>query len=118
MEKILIVEEDDQERKNIIKYLEMDNYPVFSACNGEDAMDLFMMERPAIVFTGFNMPEIDGLSLMKDVKNIDEDVEVIVVSGYGSFNEAVEFLRLGASDFLQKPVENKGGTRIHRHKGQ
>jgi len=105
MEKILIVEEDDQERKNIIKYIEMGNYRVFSACNGEDGMDLFMMERPAIVFTGLNMPEIDGLSLMKAVKDIDEDVEVIVVSGYGSFNEAVEFLRLGASDFLQKPVK-------------
>ena len=60
-----------------------------------------------LVITDLMMPEVDGMDLLKTVKGIDSRVQVIVVTGYGTVEKAVEAIKSGAYDFIEKPVERE-----------
>lgn len=105
MGKILVIDDEEMIRKSIKKYLEMDDYQVITAADGQKGIETFLEERPDVVLTDLKMPGMDGLSVLKAIKKIDEDAEVIVVTGHGDLDAAVESLKLKASDFLLKPVD-------------
>jgi len=76
------------------------------AADGREALELFSRHRPGIVITDIRMPGLDGIGLLKAVKALDPDAEVIVTTGHGDMELAVESLRLGAADFLTKPIDD------------
>jgi len=59
------------------------------------------------VITDLKMPEVDGMDLLKTVKGIDAKVPVIVITGYGTVKKAVEAIKIGAYDFIEKPVDRE-----------
>jgi signal transduction histidine kinase len=81
-------------------------YSVDSAEDGQTAVDRFLMRRHRLVITDLQMPHVDGLALLKRVKAIEPDTQVIILTGHATLDSAVEALRLGAYDYLFKPVEN------------
>ncbi len=79
-----------------------ENKPI-GANSGEAALELLQQNNVGVIITDLKMPGIDGLSLLKQVKQIDSSIKVIVVTGYASLQTASDCIQAGASDFLKKP---------------
>ena len=104
MQKILIID-DEKSIVNILSIsLKSDGYDVVSAYNGEEALNVFQKESPNIVLTDLKMPGMDGIEILKKIKELNSDAEVIIITGHGDMDSAIEALKFGASDFINKPV--------------
>ena len=104
MEKVLIVDDEVDILKVIKKYLH-DDYDVVTATNGHDALEIYKQEKPSVLVTDIRMPGMDGIELIKAVKGMGGEVEIIAITGHGDTRIGEESLRVGASDFLMKPLD-------------
>jgi two-component system response regulator HydG len=102
---ILVVEDDTENRTAIVKVLEGAHYEVRETDNGQQALDILNAENIDIVVTDLRLPIMDGVELLKRTKAIDQDVEVIMITGHGTVEIAVEAIKEGAYDFITKPVK-------------
>lgn len=102
---ILVVDDEPDIRQLLQEILEDEGYAVAVAENGEDARRLYRERRPDLILLDIWMPDIDGITLLKEWKD-DEQVgsPVIMMSGHGTVETAVEATRLGAYDFIEKPI--------------
>ncbi|MHB0805159.1 two-component system response regulator RssB [Stutzerimonas nitrititolerans] len=103
---LLIIDDDDVVRASLAAYLDDSGFRVLQAPNGPKGLELFDSERPDLVICDLRMPQMDGLELIRLISERQNDLPVIVVSGAGVMNDAVEALRLGAADYLIKPLED------------
>lgn len=103
---LLIIDDDDVVRASVAAYLEDSGFNVLQACNGAEGLVLFERERPNLVVCDLRMPQVDGLELIRRISALELDIPVIVMSGAGVMADAVEALRLGAADYLIKPLED------------
>jgi DNA-binding NtrC family response regulator len=104
MARILVVDDDFRVLALLDKYLKHE-HEVFTTEYPRDALDLYLRELPAVVISDIKMPDIDGVELMKKIKRMGRDVEIILMTGQAEVETAIEALRLGASDFLLKPID-------------
>jgi len=104
MTRILLVDDEESIRTMMRMTLELDGYQVLTAENGHRAVETYKRESPEIVLLDVRMPEMDGIEVLRRIKDIDSDAEVIIISGHGDMDMAVECLRHDASNFLTKPV--------------
>jgi len=102
--KLLIIDDDASVRQSVVAYLEDSGFEVLEAADGDSGLALFERERPDLVVTDLRMPGTDGLSLLKLLRERAPELPVIVISGAGVVGDVVSALRLGASDYLIKPV--------------
>ena len=122
--KILVVDDDKQLVDLFVEYLTRVGYTVRSAFNGKEAFELFKNDNFQLVVTDIEMPEIDGMTLIDKIKSLDKHAVVIVITGYGTIERAVEAIKKGAYDFLSKPLNlealevviNRGLERYFIHK--
>ena len=103
---ILLVDDEEGIRKVLGISLEDSGYSVLKAENGEQALELFQKHRPQIVLTDIKMPGMDGISLLKAIKREDPDTEVIMITGHGDMDLAIQSLKLEATDFVTKPIND------------
>src|SRR5690606_7013332 len=103
---LLIIDDDDVVRASVAAYLEDSGFSVLQACNGAEGLVLFEREQPDLVICDLRMPQVDGLELIRRISALEIDIPVIVMSGAGVMADAVEALRLGAADYLIKPLED------------
>src|SRR5499433_3091544 len=101
---ILVVEDDTENRTAIVKVLEGAQYEVRETDNGQQAHDILNEENIDIVVTDLRLPIMDGVELLKRTKAIDQEIEVIMITGHGTVEIAVEAIKEGAYDFITKPV--------------
>lgn len=101
---ILFVDDDQQILELVSTYLGRFGYRVDTVNSGMLALDKVQQNDYAMVFTDLIMPEISGLDLLKAVKKSNPTTEVIIVTGYGTIESAIEALKLGGYDYLQKPI--------------
>lgn len=105
--KILLVD-DEAGIRNVLKItLESSGYEVCLAPDGETGLKVFTRETPCIVITDIKMPGIDGIELLKRIKNLDPETEVIMITGHGDMDLAVKSLQYEAADFITKPIDSK-----------
>lgn len=104
--KLLIIDDDEVVRASLAAYLQDSGFQVLQAGNGLQGLEVFERERPDVVICDLRMPQVDGLELIRRLNVLGSDVPVIVVSGAGVMSDAVEALRLGAADYLIKPLED------------
>jgi len=103
---ILIAEDNDLSRENLIELLREEGYSVTAVQDGRRAMDTFIADRFDLVVTDLRMPHMDGLELLKFIRGMNQDTVVIIVTGYGTINTAVEAMKLGAFDYVTKPIKD------------
>ncbi|MDP8222605.1 MAG: sigma-54 dependent transcriptional regulator [Candidatus Lernaella stagnicola] len=101
----ILIAEDDRSLRRLISYtLERLGYSVTGVDNGALAADA-MKDRPFdVVLTDVRMPEMDGIELLRFIKEFDPAIDVLVLTGHSSITDAVEAIKLGAYDYLEKPV--------------
>jgi PAS domain S-box-containing protein len=105
--KILIVDDEPTIVRLLDMSLKSDGYDTCTASSGEEALDVFEKQSPDIVVTDIKMPGMDGLELLKRIKERDPDKEVIIVTGHGDIDSTITALQYGASDFINKPVRDE-----------
>ncbi len=102
--RILIVEDDDISRENLSELLCA--YDVHSVCDGVQALSAFQENKYDLIITDLRMPNMDGLHLLKHIRNEDPRATVIMITGYGTVDSAVESMKLGAFDYITKPMKD------------
>ncbi|BAP44483.1 SpoIIE family protein phosphatase [Pseudomonas sp. 21LCFQ02] len=103
---LLIIDDDEVVRASIAAYLEDSGFNVLQAINGQQGVEIFEQENPDLIICDLRMPQMGGLELIRKVTASSPQMPVIVVSGAGVMSDAVEALRLGAADYLIKPLED------------
>ncbi|OGR22013.1 MAG: anti-anti-sigma factor [Desulfobacula sp. RIFOXYA12_FULL_46_16] len=103
--KILVIDDEKPTLSMFRLFLTAYGYEVVTAEDGEKGLALFHEIRPGIVFTDLKMPGLDGLEVLRRIRASDIPSEVIIITGHGDMENAVEALDLDASDFINKPVE-------------
>lgn len=103
---LLIIDDDEVVRESLAAYLEDSNFKVLQALNGLQGLQIFESKQPDLVICDLRMPQIDGLELIRRIRQTASETPIIVLSGAGVMSDAVEALRLGAADYLIKPLED------------
>ena len=103
--KILVVDDKQMMRDSVGATLQRAGYTIVAAGDGATALNLVGKHRPAAVITDLKMPEMDGLELLNKLRHADDQLPVIVMTAYGTVNDAVQAMKDGAFDFIQKPFE-------------
>ena len=102
--RILVVDDDYASRLMLQKALQQDGHEVTPCSNGDDALNLLKEQPFDLVISDLIMQGISGLEVLERVKDLDKDIATILLTGHGSIETAVEAVRLGASDYLLKPI--------------
>ena len=103
--RILFVDDDKDILMMVEQYLQMQGYDITTVNSGLKALDLIREEEIHVIFTDYKMPEFNGLELLAAVKQYNPLIEVIIVTGYGSMESAVQAMKFGCYDYLQKPFK-------------
>ena len=104
---VLVVDDEEDIRASLRMILEYEGFSVVEAGSGEDGLQRFDAYRPEAVLLDIKMSRMDGLEVLAELRRRDADVPVIVVSGHGTIQTAVDATRLGAFDFMEKPLERE-----------
>ncbi|MBW2107295.1 MAG: response regulator [Deltaproteobacteria bacterium] len=107
MSKILVIDDEESIRTLLKVSLSHKGYEVILAEDGESGIKAFRASRPPIVITDIKMPGMDGIEVLKHIKQVDPDTRIIVITGHGEMEAAIEALQLEASDFINKPVTDE-----------
>jgi two-component system, NtrC family, response regulator HydG len=102
---ILVVDDDAESRTAMVKVLDSVGYKTMEADNGQQALDLILQGGIDILVTDLRLPVMDGVELLKRTKAADQEMEVILITGHGTVEVAVEAIKEGAYDFITKPVK-------------
>lgn len=105
---ILVVDDEDRVRESIREILSDEGYRVIEAADGTKVLDLIHAKRPKLVLLDIWMPEVDGIGLLKEIKKAAPEVNVVMISGHGNIHTAVTATKLGAFDFMEKPLSLEG----------
>ncbi len=101
--KIIVVDDDPSSLSAISRALS--NYHILKCKNGKEALETLANGEADLLITDLKLPDIDGLELIKRAKDLDEDMKVIMITGYGTVESAVSAMKLGADDYILKPVD-------------
>ena len=105
MEKILVIDDDKPTLMMFRLTLGAYGFEVLTAENGQEGLEIFSHDRPCIVLTDIKMPGMNGIEVLKRIKEIDPTAEVIVITGHGDMDLAIQALNLDATDFINKPIQ-------------
>ena len=102
--KILIVDDDEVVRRSYLRSLESSSCNVEAASSGEEALQAMEQSPVDVVLLDMRMPGVDGLTVLRTIKQKWPESEVVIITGYPTVDSAKEAVRLGAYDYLAKPV--------------
>jgi len=106
-DKILVIDDELPTLKMFSLLLSAYGFEPLTAENGHAGVELFKKERPGLVLTDVKMPIMDGIEVLKAIKKIDPQTEVIVITGHGDMDLAIQALNLDATDFISKPLQRE-----------
>ncbi|MFQ5606885.1 MAG: sigma-54-dependent transcriptional regulator [Candidatus Zixiibacteriota bacterium] len=105
MSSVLVIDDKDSMRKMLAQTLSEEGYEVETAASGDAGLDMARRRSFDLVLTDLKMPEMNGLEVLKGVKEMDVDTAVIVMTAFGTIEDAVDAMRKGAYDFISKPFQ-------------
>jgi DNA-binding NtrC family response regulator len=104
---ILVADDERNIRTNLVMVLAAAGYQVDEASDGEEAVNLCRQSHPDIAFVDLHMPKMEGLEVLAHFRTLSPKTAVVIITAYGSAANAVEAMKLGAVDFLEKPFDPK-----------
>jgi PAS domain S-box-containing protein len=107
MAKILIVDDEESFRVVVRMLLEKERHRILEAASGKEALRVIEEDKPDLVLLDVMMPDMTGIQVLEHARDHHPEVDVIMITAYGSLEIAVDALRLGAYDFIQKPMDNE-----------
>lgn len=105
---VLVVDDEDGIRDTVREILTDEGYRVIAASNGAEVLGLVETEKPDVILLDIWMPEMDGIVLLRQIKRQNADARIVMISGHGSIHTAVTATKLGAFDFIEKPLSLDG----------
>ncbi len=105
MAKILVIDDEKSIRTTLQEILQYENYEVDLASSGPEGLEMFAKKKYDIVLCDIKMPEMDGLEVLEKIFETASDTQVIMISGHGNVENAVQAIKHGAYDFIQKPLD-------------
>jgi DNA-binding NtrC family response regulator len=103
--KVLVVDDEKLIRWSLRENLAKSGYEVVEAEKGSDAIKAFSEALPDIVLLDVNLPDTSGIDVLRSVKTVDKDIPVIIITAFGNIQTAVDAMKFGAYDFIEKPFE-------------
>lgn len=101
---ILVVDDEENAREGLSKILSKEGYKVDTAADGKEAIDVIKRQNFDLVITDMRMPLMDGFEVLREIKKMDEDIGVIMITAYGEVESYLEAMNLGAFEYINKPV--------------
>lgn len=105
MPKILIIDDEKSIRKTLREILEYEKYQVDEATEGQEGIALLQKEKYDVVLCDIKMPKMDGIEALEKIIQLNTDIPVVMISGHGTIETAVEAVKKGAFDFIAKPLD-------------
>ncbi len=105
MKKVLIVDDEELIRETLKRIFREEGYFIETAINGSDAIQKFNDTKFDVVLLDINLPDINGLKVLEKLKEIEPDILVIMITGYASVEDAVKAMKIGAYDYMEKPLK-------------
>lgn len=102
---ILVIEDDQRMRELLKEILGKEGYSVFTTGNGGDALNIFEKRAFDLIITDLRMPDMDGITVLSRAKELYPEILIIVITAYGTVESAIEAMKLGAYDYIQKPFD-------------
>jgi PAS domain S-box-containing protein len=107
LQQVLLIDDEEGIRKVMSIALRDAGYVVWIAESGEQGLEIFRRQQPPLVLTDIKMPGMDGIEVLRRVKEMETDTEVIIITGHGEMELAISALHLEASDFITKPIHDE-----------
>ncbi|MFZ6016323.1 MAG: sigma-54-dependent transcriptional regulator [Nitrospirota bacterium] len=107
MDKILIVDDDKDMQQLLSDILRSEGYKVITAGDGRKALKEIRSHSPGLVLLDIRLPEMDGMKVLEEIKKIDKNLHVIMLTAYGEIRGAIQAMKLGAFDYITKPFDNE-----------
>jgi two-component system, NtrC family, nitrogen regulation response regulator NtrX len=105
--RILVIDDEAEIRRSVRMILEYEGYEVLEAASGPEGLAIVERETPDLVFLDIKMPGLDGLEALQRIRQTNESLPVVIISGHGTVSTAVEATKLGAFDFIEKPLASE-----------
>jgi two-component system nitrogen regulation response regulator NtrX len=105
MGKILIIDDERSIRSTLRDILEYEKYEIAEAEDGQKGIELFEKESVDLVFCDIKMPKMDGMEVLMKIMEINDEVPIVMISGHGNIETAVECIKKGAFDYIAKPID-------------
>ncbi len=105
MSRVLVIDDEKIIRKTLKEILEYENFKVDEAEDGKAGIELFKKEKYDIVLCDIKMPKVDGMEVLETIIATGTDIPVVMISGHGNIETAVEAVKKGAFDFIEKPID-------------
>jgi DNA-binding NtrC family response regulator len=106
MNRTILIVDDEKDFCTILSdSLSQDKYRVVTAFNGKTGLELAKKERPDLMLLDIKMPGMDGIEVLRKIKKMKREIAVIMFTGYGTLETAREAMKLGAYDYVTKPVD-------------
>jgi PAS domain S-box-containing protein len=105
MTKVLVIDDEKIIRDRMTKLLELDDYETFSAENGQKGLEIFYKEKPEVALVDIKMPGMNGIEVLKKIREDAKETQVILITGHGGVETAIQALKEGAFGYVQKPIE-------------
>src|ERR1700755_967249 len=105
MPDILIIDDEKAIRKTLSEILSFEGYKIDEAADGEEGLKKFGEKNYDVVFGEIKMPKLDGIEFLEKAKGINDDIPIIMISGHGNIDTAVEAVKKGAFDYISKPPD-------------
>src|SRR5881394_3385392 len=110
--RILVIDDEAAIRDSLRMTLEYEGYDFIGAATGQEGLALAERESPDLVLLDVKMPGMDGLEVLGRLRSMSETMPVVMISAHGTPSTAVEAIRKGATDFLEKPFESTDRLRV------
>ena len=110
--KILVVDDEVEICNLFVKVLVEEGYKVNTACNGKEALRKVRKEQPDVVLLDIIMPEMDGVETLAAIKKFNRNIQVIMITAYGTIDTVIKTTELGAYDYVTKPFDLEKAKRI------
>ena len=104
MERVLIVDDEENTRIGLVKLLCREGYQAEAVANGFEALEYLNNQKVELVITDINMPEMNGLTFLRELNESYSEIKVIMITAYGGVDSYLEAMNLGAFEYLNKPV--------------